>query len=345
MSFFAKITFLSFLMSPVALAQQDLLALSGTGAAWSMESATGLETSLGPCGFDEIKDVSRFQSDQAIGVGLDSMGAEVLFRIDTDTGRGTLLVKLSLPSTSGPANGLATDDADTVYLHTREGYWYVMDLTTGKFIRQGKSAAFDVESMTYHDGLLWIWDTRRGLLTLDPTSTEYARELVLGQSGVRDISAIHFLPTGELRGAGRGYWEIDSRMADFNLLTSTTMPDISGLCDRDAGGPPPGPVYQISNLVSGQVATLSIAQAQPNAAIIFAWSFSGAGPTPTPFGDAALSVPISQLPPFAATAQGEVVLPILIPPVMSGIPIWTQAAELYSGGGGVLSNPLAMTVQ
>ena len=346
MSLLVKIALLSLLTSPFALAQQDLLALSGTGEAWSIDSLTGQEVSLGTCGFDMVSDLTPWEQDTALAAGYDrNSGFYALFSVISVDGRGTLLTPLNLSSMVGSPAGLATDGTKTIYLATTGGYLFTIDPLTGDMLTQAKTGAFDVESMTYFNGLLWLWDTRRGLLTMDPARPEYASEVAPSQTGAREISAIHFLPSGELRGVGRGYWSIDTRTSDYTLLADISVPPLFGLTERDAGGPPPGPIYQITNLVSGMVTTLSISQAQPNGAIIFAYSLAGPGPTPTPFGDAAMSAPISQMPPFASNAQGELDLPVLLPNGTSGLSIWTQAAELYTGGGGILSNPLALTVQ
>ena len=104
------------------------------------------------------------------------------------------------------------------------------------------------------------------------------------------------------------------------------------------------PVLAVTNLVAGQMADVSVTNCDPGNTVIIAYSLTGAGPTPTPVGDVALSQPIVQLPPQVADPSGSVSIMQTIPPAGSGRPVWIQAAELLPGGGGVLSNALAETI-
>jgi len=106
-----------------------------------------------------------------------------------------------------------------------------------------------------------------------------------------------------------------------------------------------GPSYQINNLVAGQTASLEVQNMTPGSNVIFAYSVSGPGPTPTPFGPVAMSMPINQMPPMAIGGSGALALPVNVPAGIAGVTIYTQAAELFAGGGGLLTNALAPTVQ
>ena len=77
--------------------------------------------------------------------------------------------------------------------------------------------------------------------------------------------------------------------------------------------------------------------ADANAPCIIGYSLTGAGPTSTPFGDVALSPPITQLPNVVADSSGSASLSANVPPRASGANVWIQAADLSAG---VLSNAL-----
>ncbi|MBT5101058.1 MAG: hypothetical protein HOM77_03995, partial [Planctomycetes bacterium] len=52
-----------------------------------------------------------------------------------------------------------------------------------------------------------------------------------------------------------------------------------------------------------------------------------------------------QMPPMAIGGSGALALPVNVPAGIAGVTIYTQAAELFAGGGGLLTNALAPTVQ
>ena len=47
---------------------------------------------------------------------------------------------------------------------------------------------------------------------------------------------------------------------------------------------------------------------------------------------------------LTAGPNGDVQVAVPVPPAAAGLPVWTQAAELYAGGGS-LSNALGLVVQ
>ncbi|MCH2111434.1 MAG: hypothetical protein MK213_01135 [Planctomycetes bacterium] len=105
------------------------------------------------------------------------------------------------------------------------------------------------------------------------------------------------------------------------------------------------PVYSVTNVVAGATATLSIVNCTAGNPVLIGYSVSGGGPTTTPYGDVMMSLPILQLPAQSANANGEVQLSVPVPGHLSGVTVWTQCAELTGGGAGILSNPIAVTVQ
>ena len=104
------------------------------------------------------------------------------------------------------------------------------------------------------------------------------------------------------------------------------------------------PRYSVNGLTAGGQATLSLEGCTPGTRVTFAYSLVGPGPTQTPWGMVDLSPPIKQTPPAFAGGNGVATLQAPVPPGISGIPVWTQAAGA-SGGSLVFSNPLALVVQ
>lgn len=94
----------------------------------------------------------------------------------------------------------------------------------------------------------------------------------------------------------------------------------------------------ISSLQSGAMTTVSTAGAVPGTIVIAAYSFSGGGPTATPFGTADLSLPIFDLPPASADAVGETSEIYMIPPGAAGRMIYAQAVNVLGPGAGEFSN-------
>ncbi len=104
------------------------------------------------------------------------------------------------------------------------------------------------------------------------------------------------------------------------------------------------PRYSVNGLTAGGQATLSLEGCTPGTRVTFAYSLIGPGPTQTPWGMVDLSPPIKQTPPAFAGGNGVATLQAPVPPGISGIPVWTQAAA-RSGGSLVFSNSLALVVQ
>ncbi len=106
-----------------------------------------------------------------------------------------------------------------------------------------------------------------------------------------------------------------------------------------------GPEYTITNLIAGQIATFTVTNATPGNFVVIGYSTAGPGPTSTQFGDVMMSMPISTFPALPADATGTVTLTQFVPANLAGVQVWSQALELFAGGGGILSNPLAEVIQ
>ncbi len=145
--------------------------------------------------------------------------------------------------------------------------------------------------------------------------------------------------------AGPGDLDGDGRA---DLLAGAPEVEVPGLNEAGVAylfsGQREGVLLEVANLQAGGTATLRLYGADPTSSALFAYSLTGAGPTPTPYGDAELSAPIQSLPPVLCDANGMAEIQVSVPGSAAGVLLWAQAAELYAGGGGVLTQPLALEV-
>ena len=98
--------------------------------------------------------------------------------------------------------------------------------------------------------------------------------------------------------------------------------------DNGGGG---GLSLNANGLVAGGTATLTLDNAGPGAACLFAWSSAGGGPTASVLGDVDLSQPIRRLPVATADSAGSASVSAAVPAGASGMTIWMQAADLSTG--------------
>ncbi len=103
-----------------------------------------------------------------------------------------------------------------------------------------------------------------------------------------------------------------------------------------------GIVYEVRDFDAGATATFRVNGATPGSALFFAASLTGEAPLPTPFGVVNLSPPIILLPFVVVGASGEAELEATLPPGATGLVMFTQAVELFGGGGGQVSHPLQL---
>jgi hypothetical protein len=141
-----------------------------------------------------------------------------------------------------------------------------------------------------------------------------------------DMDAYAGLPSVQIGLHYRGYVANDWNVDNVRVLTAN-------------------PLYSIQNLVAGSTATLQVRGAGAGHTVLLGVSFAGAGPVTTPFGAVNMSRPIVRLPIQVADANGEVSLGLRVPAGFTGRTIWSQAIEIWSGGGGEPSNSLVQVVQ
>lgn len=102
-----------------------------------------------------------------------------------------------------------------------------------------------------------------------------------------------------------------------------------------------GPAYSVTGLVGGGIATLTVSNATAGGQAIIGYSFSGAGPTPTPFGPVDMSQPITQTPALSVLNTGIASMSTVVPVGASGLTVYSQAVDLASGQ---LTNSIAQVI-
>jgi hypothetical protein len=117
-----------------------------------------------------------------------------------------------------------------------------------------------------------------------------------------------------------------------------------GIDDILIGGAPPL-LYDVQNLVAGQMSTMTVSGADPASRLVLGYSLSGPGPSSTLYGQADMSQPIVELGRYFPDAQGNLVVQRPVPPTAVGVPVWTQALEITTLNVGIFSNSLALTIQ
>lgn len=117
-----------------------------------------------------------------------------------------------------------------------------------------------------------------------------------------------------------------------------------GIDDVVIGTLPPL-LYNVQNLVAGQLADFTITGGAPTSHLVIAYSLTGPGPENTPYGLADMSDPIFQAGIWVPDANGNLNIQLPIPPTGAGVPIWSQALEITDYGAGIFSNPLALVIQ
>lgn len=144
-----------------------------------------------------------------------------------------------------------------------------------------------------------------------------------------------------LRQLGSVVFDVDDDYIDISFLNSAgQVADSYTLTHTDQP-----PTLSCTPLTAGQFGFLTVSQATPGATLLLGYSLTGAGPTPTAYGPADLSMPIGMLPGGTADALGMYTLVSVVPPQLSGMTVYLQALEITGPGTGLFSNGLAEAVQ
>lgn len=105
------------------------------------------------------------------------------------------------------------------------------------------------------------------------------------------------------------------------------------------------PVLSVVNLTAGATATFEVRDTAPGNVVFLGSSLAGPGPTPSIFGDIALSLPRNLIGTGPSDALGVYAVSLNVPSGLSGSTAWFHAIEITAPGVAKLSNPLEFVVQ
>jgi hypothetical protein len=100
----------------------------------------------------------------------------------------------------------------------------------------------------------------------------------------------------------------------------------------------------LSQSTTGGNSQLAIAGAPSNTTVRIAYSLAGMDGINTPYGVAALSMPVALLPPMQSNAQGMATMSVNITPNLSGVTVYMQAVSNPGSATGMLSLPERVTI-
>jgi len=106
------------------------------------------------------------------------------------------------------------------------------------------------------------------------------------------------------------------------------------------GAPPAGPTLDVTGLVAGGTATMSVSNATANGLVFVAFSLAGGGPISTPFGDGYVSPPYNVIR-LNADSAGAASQDKNVPGGASGVQVWFHGAD---AGSATMLNALALTI-
>ncbi len=98
-----------------------------------------------------------------------------------------------------------------------------------------------------------------------------------------------------------------------------------------------GPTLSVSNVIGGQLGTITVINNNPGDLVIVGYSLLGGGPINTTYGQVFMTPPFTQLPPMTADASGVASITLPVPSAGTGHHIWMQGLNQTQG---VLTNPL-----
>ncbi|MGB0953580.1 MAG: integrin alpha [Planctomycetota bacterium] len=138
---------------------------------------------------------------------------------------------------------------------------------------------------------------------------------------------------GDLNGDGLGEWAVGAPSENLNGFDSGSVYILDGALL--------GLHYAVENWGPGQQAAFRVKGGTPLGVARLGYSLTGAGPTPTIYGDVAMTAPISLLATVSLDAQGNGEFLQTLPNGIAGLTVWSQALDLSSG---TLSNPHPLLV-
>ncbi|MHC4822595.1 MAG: hypothetical protein ACYTEP_01090 [Planctomycetota bacterium] len=104
------------------------------------------------------------------------------------------------------------------------------------------------------------------------------------------------------------------------------------------------PTLEVTDVIPGQFMTLNAGNIGTDSDVVFLVSSLGAGPTVTPFGEIAVTLPWRQTPAFPADASGEFNFTSTLPPGASGSTFYMQSVVFKADATTELTNPLEVPI-
>jgi len=140
----------------------------------------------------------------------------------------------------------------------------------------------------------------------------------IGSSGQQGNS---LAGTGSISRDGR-YATFVSMATNLSTIPVTMLGDVF-LHDRMTGGPD----VDLSNVLAGQAATLTITGATPGGVVVLGASLLGQGILPTAWGPLELNG-VSAFFAFVMDGAGSASVPVWLDPALLGLPLWVQGIDL-----------------
>ncbi|MHC4837319.1 MAG: hypothetical protein ACYTF3_03920 [Planctomycetota bacterium] len=330
---------LSILATSAAASAQDMVAVDDAGDVWALDSATGAGTLIGPLGFAGCTGLAQDSTGAVYAICDNPPFGQALVEVDLTTGAGSVVTNVTALFPSEVFRGLSFDAADLLFAEHTTSYVVNVDMGTGISTMVNKPSAFDMRGIAFEGGTLYGWDEFMGLVTFDLVLPNFATDVNPAVPGSTAISGLTASPGGQLYGAGDALYTIDSVSAVPTLVGGGSYGTLVAVEFLDD---PLGPTLSVANLTAGQTATFSVDNVTPFGGFLLGYSTTGAGPTQSPYGEVAMSQPISAFPVLFADATGATLLSVTVPAGGAGRTLYTQGVDLTSG---YLSNPLATVVQ
>jgi len=203
-----------------------------------IDAKTGTGERVGlAVGFVGLNSLARNSSGDLISAGTrrTDRATPILVRIDPTTGFATQLATLDL---GGPTSvyALAFSPSDVLYAITNRtpGATSPQDLFTidpesGRGTLVGRTGRSFLAGLAFSpEGVLYGWDSRAGLVTID-LSSGIAISASPGAGGTPDIQTLAFAPNGDLFGARDALFAIDRSTGAFSLIGGGGYSDVRGM--------------------------------------------------------------------------------------------------------------------
>ncbi len=254
------------------VAGQDLVAVTWSGNALSIDPATAAVTTLGSTGFQYHNAMAKSSNGtlyaSVTDISTEPVVDDDIVRINPSTGVGTFVVETDI----GGIRCMAFGPGDVLYavtnptLMTPTNDLYRINLTTGKATLIGNTG-HRMQGLAYGKGKLYGWEigttgTGEGLVTVD-TLTAAVTDVNPAVSGTIAVQTLAFDSCNKLYACGSGLWEVNTGTGVQTQIGSATGQDIRGIestltvsvasAEIVRLGVPPNPLAFLPGVTSGPV--------------------------------------------------------------------------------------------